>query len=688
MRFKILFITLILIAFSCSSVFAQNIVARDSFKKGYQLFAKGKYYQSINSFKIATKDYYYPLLDYAYFYIAKAYHKKARYNEAQQVYQIILTHFRESVLVPKALFALAQIQIARDNHTETIDILRELITRFPKHDLTPHARFLLGQTLEKQKKYIDAARVYRNLNLLHSRNSYAEKSLLRLDQLARNKHLAGYEGKAATVYNLGMKYFNKRNYKKAKEYFTRLRKFHQKSSFYDEATMMYGRIYLRGGKLKSAAKYFNKCINLGKDSKAEAMYYLALTYDYMDSRKAAIRTLEKLITMYPNSALADDALFFIGRYYSQVDDFDKAIEAYKKLLTSYPNSDLFVDTIWFIGQLHYKQKNYHEAYLNFSQVFNFPPEKASDRLIFWAAKCAAKIGKRDKAIATYKMTINRYDHSYYGYRAREELKKLGLEVKVNAVPDVAEIIETIDGGSILAIEHEKKYKELIALGLGDEAAEEASFIEEKVPPSKKDKAKLAKYHAYIMKGKYAKPIWFADKKIREAMQANSLSDLEPKYWRFSYPRGYWKYVEKYSKEHGLDPHLVYAVIREESRFKSRALSRSWAHGLMQIIPSTGRRICRALDLRYSRWKMYNPRVNIRMGTYYLSTLIKRFDGNVSLALAGYNGGPVRVSKWMKKYDDFDIDEFVEDIPFRETRNYVKKVMKSYYGYKRTYSSGG
>jgi soluble lytic murein transglycosylase len=146
-------------------------------------------------------------------------------------------------------------------------------------------------------------------------------------------------------------------------------------------------------------------------------------------------------------------------------------------------------------------------------------------------------------------------------------------------------------------------------------------------------------------------------------------------------------VEKYAKQYGLDPYLVYAVIREESRFKSRALSRSFAYGLMQIIPSTGRKISRDLGLRYSRWKMYNPRVNIQMGVYYLAVLIERFDGNVSLALAGYNGGPNRVNKLMKKYPEFDIDEFVEDIPLSETRNYVKKVMKSYYGYKRTYSGG-
>ncbi|MFH1362071.1 MAG: lytic transglycosylase domain-containing protein, partial [bacterium] len=308
----------------------------------------------------------------------------------------------------------------------------------------------------------------------------------------------------------------------------------------------------------------------------------------------------------------------------------------------------------------------------------------SARTIFWSAKCADKEGQRDEAIKAYKLTITKFDHSYYAYRAREELKRFGIEIKVTNVPEVSAIAD-LKLNTYETITHEQKYQELLAIGLADQAATEAEFLEETVPAAEKDKAQLAKYHAYVMKGKYASPIHFADQKILEAMAVGRLDQLDPRFWRFSYPRGYWKYVEKYSKERGLDPYLTYAVIREESRFKSQALSRSSAHGLMQIIPSTGRLICRALGLNYSRWKMYEPRVNIEMGTYYLASLIKRFNGNVPLAVAGYNGGPVRVQKWVKQYKNFDLDEFVEDIPLTETRNYVKKVMKSYYGYKRTYS---
>ncbi|MEA3492930.1 MAG: transglycosylase SLT domain-containing protein [Candidatus Margulisiibacteriota bacterium] len=682
MRLKIT-LTILVIALFCTASIAQTLEARDAFKKGCGLLQDGKNFSAINQFKYVVKDYYYPLNDYAYFYIGEAY-KNAKYPKyAIQVYRILSKHYKNSILLPKALFAIAECQSGQKDHANAISTLRELIARYPKDRAIPHARYLLGENLEKTDKHIAAARVYRNLDLFHPKSEYSEKALEQLDKLAKKSSLAGYEAPAATIYNLGTKYFNRRNYTRAKEYFSRITKYYKKSSFYDEANIMLGRTWLRKGKLKRASRYFMKAINLNKDSKPEAMYYLARTYAYMEKFKASIVTLEKIVDKYPNSHTADNALFYIGRYQLYADATKEALAAYEKLVAKYPHSPLFPDVLFKVGNNYYKKKDYKKAYQHFSRALDLPQDKVTDRLLFWVGKSAEKMGNRDKALAAYRQTIAQFDHSYYAYRAREILK-----TKPSLVPEVLGTVGTIDGESEETSYHEKKYRELLALGMGDEAAEEAEFLIEKVPLTKKDKAQIAKYHAYIMKGKFGKPIWFADKKINQAMLSGSLSELEPRLWRFSHPRGFFKYVEKYSKENGLDPYLTYAIIREESRFKSRALSRSWAHGLMQIIPSTGRRICRALGIRYSRWKMYDPRVNIRMGTYYLAQLIKRFDGNVSYAVAGYNGGPVRVQRWIKKYGkNVDIDEFVEDIPFKETRNYVKKVMKSYYGYKRTYSGG-
>ncbi|MFC1571132.1 transglycosylase SLT domain-containing protein [Candidatus Margulisiibacteriota bacterium] len=688
MKFSMRIILAILIALAIgTSSFASTPGAREAFRLGNQLLVKAEYYPAIEHFKIALQDNSYPLLDYGYFYIAQAYQESNNPSYALQIYDIVIDYFKNSVLLPEALFQKARILEQQADFSAASRTLRLLIVQFPKHELIPHARYLLGQHLEKAGEYENAARVYQNLDLFHSTSDYPEKALERLDYLAKQKHVAGYEAPAASIYNLGVKYFKARNYTKAKGYFTRLSKFYKKSSFHDEAVMMLGRIHIRKGRLGSAVIYFKRARNLNKDSKPEAMYYLALTYNYQKSPQACVKTLEKVVSLFPKSHWAGESLIYLGRYYRNEKEMDLALSAYERLVSLHPDSWQQTQAIWHIGNIYYKKGNYQKSYEILEQAIKPDPAKATDKLLFWTAKSAEKIGKKDKAIDVYKTVVAFHDHSYYGYRAREELAKYGLNIKPAAVPDVTDIIDRINGETYETASHEQRYHELVALGLGDEAAEEASFIEEKVPLSQKDNARIAKYHAYIMKGKFAKPIHFADKKITEAMENGSLGQLDPRLWRFSYPRGYWKYVDKYSKMYGLDPYLVYAVIREESRFKSRALSRSWAHGLMQIIPSTGRLISRDLGLSYSRWKMYNPRVNIHMGTYYLASLIKRFDGNVPLALAGYNGGPGRVKRWLKKYPKFDLDEFVEDIPLRETRNYVKKVMKSYYGYKRVYSGG-
>ncbi|MFA5035466.1 MAG: lytic transglycosylase domain-containing protein, partial [Candidatus Margulisiibacteriota bacterium] len=149
-----------------------------------------------------------------------------------------------------------------------------------------------------------------------------------------------------------------------------------------------------------------------------------------------------------------------------------------------------------------------------------------------------------------------------------------------------------------------------------------------------------------------------------------------------------------SDKNDIDPYLILAVIREESRFLNAARSSASARGLMQIMPGTGRGIAKQLNLSsYRTSKLNNADTNIKMGTYYLSGLIKSFNNNWYLSLAGYNGGPNRVWRYVKNWyggnlGAVDIDEFVESIPIKETRLYVQKVMNSYFEYKRLYGGTG
>ena len=685
-RFSTTFLILTMLWTVC---FAGSLETRSTFKIGLDQLEAKKYYPAIEILKVSVQDLSYPLTDYGYYYIGQAFQESKDHQKAILVYNTVIDCFPTSILAPKALFASAQSQIALKQYQQANQTLRLFIARFSQDDAVAQARYLLGQNLEVLGENIEAARVYRNLDLLHPNSYFAEKALDRLDTLAKKTSLTNYEAPAATIYNLGIKHFQARNYTKAKEYFTRISKYYQKSSFYDEAIMMLGRIDLRKGRLSQASHYFQACINKDNDSKPEAILYLGITYAYQDNLEAAIKTLNKVVDNYPKSHAADEALWYLGRYYQKTNEDQLALEAYSKIVSDYPASSRFSEALFLTGNLYYKNASYEAAYETFSRVYNLPVKDTSAQLIFWAAKAAEKLNKKDEAIQAYKTTITLYDHSYYGYRAREELKKYNIHLNANIIPEKTDSTEKINGHNKETKEHEEKYQELLAVGLADEAAEEASFLVEKVPLNEKDQARLAKYHAYIIKGKYAQPLLFAEKKLEEAMLSGQLLSADPRLWRFAYPRGYWNYVDKFAQEYNLDPYLVYAVIREESRFRSSALSQALAHGLMQIMPGTARGIAQALGMRYSSWKTYQPHDNIQMGSYYLAGLIKRFDGNVPLALAAYNGGPVRTNRWLKEQTrPFDLDEFIENIPIIETRDYVKKVMKSYYGYKRTYGNKG
>jgi soluble lytic murein transglycosylase len=161
-------------------------------------------------------------------------------------------------------------------------------------------------------------------------------------------------------------------------------------------------------------------------------------------------------------------------------------------------------------------------------------------------------------------------------------------------------------------------------------------------------------------------------------------------WLLAYPQGYWESILTYSKKYGLDPYFVTSIIREESQFHAEALSPAGARGVMQVMPSTGEWVAQAIKMReFDRSKLFEYDTSVSIGSWYISYLMKRFKGDPILVAASYNAGPEAVSGWLGKNGNGAVrDEFVENIPFSETRGYVKKVLRSYAEYKRIYGRAG
>ncbi len=154
-----------------------------------------------------------------------------------------------------------------------------------------------------------------------------------------------------------------------------------------------------------------------------------------------------------------------------------------------------------------------------------------------------------------------------------------------------------------------------------------------------------------------------------------------------YPLEYKDLIEKYAKEYELDPLLITSIIWVESKYDNRAVSSKGAKGLMQIASITGTWAAEELEIdNYNEDLLYNPKVNIRIGCWYLDKLRKEFDGNISLILAAYNGGSGNVNKWLNDLRYSDDGYNLKKIPFRETELYLEKVNSSYKIYKFLYKN--
>ena len=163
-------------------------------------------------------------------------------------------------------------------------------------------------------------------------------------------------------------------------------------------------------------------------------------------------------------------------------------------------------------------------------------------------------------------------------------------------------------------------------------------------------------------------------------------DAAPReFWTFAFPLPFRDEVENLSKQNGLDPFLMAALIRQESEFNPKAVSRTGARGLAQIQPTTGRELSRRLKLTsYSSAALFQPHVNLQLGTYYLKSLLTQVGGREDAALAAYDAGLTHARAWLSWGDFREPAEFIETIPFTETHSYVQGVLRNAELYRRLY----
>ncbi|MDD5594212.1 MAG: transglycosylase SLT domain-containing protein [Candidatus Margulisbacteria bacterium] len=717
MRLKITIVSLLLL-FS-TPLIAQTIEGGVvDFAAALRARAAGSPEAAVSLLRKSLADDKFSLRDYAQFEIAETFYNSADYLSAIPEYKSMSSNYPKSLLLPQADLMLGKSFFNAKDYPAAVKTFRDLLAIYPEAKEAPEARYLIARAFEQQNKWQAAYLAYEETDLNHPLSFFGKKSRLAIAALkkAHRKKLPKFKATAAALFKKGMTYFERDDFETSGNIFNRLAREFPKSKYVGEAWLMLGRAEMQTDS-PAAISDLERAAQGAPNLAGRATYYLGLAYGRRGNYDKAIEVLKRIPARYPESDLADEACYWAAYYKEQNGDSDGALREYYDLINNYPYSKSVPAAIWRIGKTYYWNSDFKNAavYLHLAQLY--PPGEDTPRCYFFEAKALERQGNKAAAAALYEKLAGRFDHSYYAYRAREKLNGLGpslaeqspfndedfsqalSELDAKNQAGLAAIMEIWEQTRIDAVRlegsqevqaHLAKYKELMNLGITDYAADEARYLVNLTSDVEKDSAQTRLGEMLMQSGEYRTPIRFADRKVKEAILAGKPASLPKKIWQLAYPRGYWGSVAAKADSFGLDPYLVLAVIREESRFNARAVSRSGARGLMQIMPRTGRGIAKDLDkARFRTKKLFEPALNIEMGTYYLSNLVKNFNGNFYLSLAGYNGGPNKIKRYVKSwYNDnlgsVDIDEFIESIPVRETRLYVQKVMGSYFEYKRLY----
>ena len=221
--------------------------------------------------------------------------------------------------------------------------------------------------------------------------------------------------------------------------------------------------------------------------------------------------------------------------------------------------------------------------------------------------------------------------------------------------------------------------ELKTLGLDADAAHEVAVLTDRY--SRDPDVLIALSTMLNEVGAYHQALRLARARFRDQLERTG-GAFAPSLWNVAYPTGLLPTI-KLQAAKGVDPYLIAAIIREESQYDVKAVSRVGAIGLMQVMPATANNVAQRVGLpAVGREDLFDQETNIRIGVRYVEQLLEQFSGNLVYTVASYNAGPLAVGNWIAQYRGHNQDEFVELIPYQETRQYVKRVLRSYREYVR------
>jgi soluble lytic murein transglycosylase len=416
---------------------------------------------------------------------------------------------------------------------------------------------------------------------------------------------------------------------------------------------------------------------------ARRLYLLMELARNRDDLSDQQRIVEEMESRFPHSSWLAEALYSSGNMDLLRHEYVPAVGYYNYLATHFPESKNASAAHWRAGWLSYRQGLYADAARLFDeQIQLYPGAKETASALYWRGRLfESEDHKPAQAAANYRTLIRVYQHYFYAQLARQRLASLDkLPTVVEAQPQ----LDRIQAPAVPSLEesfpeespHLAKARLLANAGLNDYIAQEIA-----ADPDSSSWSALAEAEIYASYGESFRAMRALKRALPTAATA-SINSVPLAYWRILFPEPYWETIQAESAKNDLDPYLVASLIRQESEFNPSAISRANALGLMQLLPSVGKQMAREEGMgQFQSFQLLDPATNIRLGTRYLRKTLNKFGGVTEYALAAYNAGDERVADWQAAGPYQGIDEFVESIPFTETREYVEAILRNLETYK-------
>lgn len=610
----------------------------------------------------------FPLLaDYALFNQARALDKLGKHAEALAPLRKVLKNYPESPVVRGAALLLGDTLYDSGDYKGALGAFGEFIEKYPAGTDSLSALHKSALCREQLADMTGAVSILRSIALNYPASAVAVKAGEDLERVGR-KGASVAPFSPSELFHQGTILFDLGKYDQAVKTFNAARR--QSTDLNDDfltrLQFKTGQALFKSRHYKDAELAFNELLtkSLKKETSDDVRFWLARTDAKIGKDEEAFNTYLKLAESSPKSSLADDALLEAALIRKSQKKWDATLPLLQKSLLLYPDSNQTKYVIWEIAWGSYLSRDFKTAADYFLKLTG--QESMREKALYWRGRSLIAAGDPKSAQGCFSDLMGEYPLGYYALTYKNEA---GIKEPETTLParNLADSLPVPTGF--------ERIKALITLGFYDEASKELSG-------AKKQKLQQGIARLYLEMGNYNGAInLFRKERLRRYDKESTLL------WGINYPLAFQEYVSQNAAANNLQESLLYSIIRAESTFSPTAHSPAGAVGLMQLMPATAAAIEKSRAAAFDANRLTRPELNIRYGAKHLRDLLALHNGNLVLVIASYNAGSGNVGRWQKKFGDLPREEFIENIPFGETREYVKKVLAGIEIYQRFYNLG-